>query len=142
MINKDKLEEIGKYILSGMTEKESCILSDTSFSQLQTLKEKNEEVRNYIDKKKIRFKFNHLNEIQANKSEKNSQWILEKLRPEEFGTKAKNSEQTTINVISSIIKQIQYDNEPIINISRGSRQEPKPDEGNTDRRIRIAEILE
>ena len=84
--SKETLSDIGGYILNGMSEQESCILSGVLYKDLQVLQEGSDTVRDYIKKKHIQFKHNHLREIQSKKSEKTSQWLLEKLRPEEFGT--------------------------------------------------------
>lgn len=144
MLTPEKLKAIGEHILNGMTEREACVLEDIKIEDLIKLKNENEKVRNYIEKKFVTFKYKHLKEIQGKKSEKTSQWLLEKLRSDEFGTKSKGGEPQTINIISQMIKQIQYENEPIINVSRGTRlgtgEENKSDEESTSR-PRIAEIL-
>lgn len=127
MIDKERLEHIGAYILKGMSEREACILSDVTPSELTKLKEKNEKVRDFIEKKKIKFKFNHLKEIQDNKSEKNSQWLLEKLRPEEFGPRSRQTETPTINIINQIMKEIANENEPLVVLSRSTRSD-QPDQ--------------
>lgn len=138
-ITKDDLEAIGKYIATGMTEQEACILADVSHSDFLLLKEKNSKIRDFVEKKKVRFKYAHLNEIQKNKSDKNSQWLLEKLVPE-FSPKAKNDGGNTINIISQIIKEIQNESEPIIDITRGSRVELGT-RTESDQKIKVAEIL-
>jgi hypothetical protein len=122
-MDKEKLEAICSYILTGMTEKEACALAGFSYNELQDRKEKNQGLRDTLEKKQIEFKFNHLKEIQKNKSEKNSMWILEKLRAEEFGTKPRSADTTTVNIISAIIKDIQNDNQGIVKISRGTIKE-------------------
>jgi hypothetical protein len=119
-IDKDTLHSICLYILNGMTEREACVLADFSYNELQNLKEESKTLREIIEKKHIEFKLNHLKEIQKNKSEKNSIWMLEKLRPEEFGAKARGSEAPTVNIINAIIKDIQNDNQGIVKISRGT----------------------
>lgn len=124
-ITKEQLVDVGKYILEGMTEDQACILADVSYKLLQDEKESNEIVLKYIEKKKTEFKYNHIKEIQKNKSEKNSQWLLEKLYPEEFGPKAnKGGNEAPVNIISLIIQQIQHAQDPLVRkISRGVRHE-------------------
>jgi hypothetical protein len=107
-IDKERLTQIGKYILEGLTESEAAIMSDAKVEDLQALKEKNEEVRDFIDKSKIQFKYSHIHEIQTKKSDKASQWLLERLRPEDFAT-GRSKVTNNINVIATIIKQIQQD---------------------------------
>lgn len=106
-ITKEVMERMAKYILDGLTENEACILCGVSSAELRRLKDRNESVRLYFEQKAVLFKHKHLEEIQKTKSEKNSQWLLEKLRPDEFGSKAKNSNPTTVNVIKTIINSIQ-----------------------------------
>lgn len=133
-INKDSLTDIGKYILNGMSEKESCILAGVKYADLQHAQEVNEVVRNFIERKNTEFKLNHLEEIQKNKSEKNSMWLLEKLRPKEFGSKANQGEGTTINIINSIMKEIQNENTNELIVSRGNQVDQNGE--------RIAEVVE
>lgn len=120
-MDKEKLKEIGSLLLKGMKEKEACILLDVPYSTYIALKENDEVIRTYIEKKLIEFKKIHLEVIQKTKSEKNSMYLLEKLRPEEFGTKSK-SEGPTINIISAIIKSIQNDPaNSIVSFNRGNK---------------------
>lgn len=128
IIDKEAVTTIGTYILDGMNERESCILAGISYPDLQALKEKSENVRDFIEKKHIQFKHNNLKAIQAKKSEKNSQWLLEKLRPEEFGTKLKSQEQPRANIISLIIKDIQNNDNNIVRYTREYRAEESNEE--------------
>lgn len=143
LLSKEALEEIGLHILNGMTEKEACTLSEVSWNDLQEQKEQSKITRDFIEKKHVEFKANHLKEIQKNKSEKNSMWLLEKLRPDEFGSKARGHEGPTINIISQIIKDIQNDEQGIVTISRGSRTPTpgEPDKNDSVPRLSPANIL-
>lgn len=121
-MDKEKLKEIGSLLRKGMKEKEACILLDVPWNIYNTLKENDEVIRTYIEKQLIEFKKIHLEVIQSTKSEKNSMYLLEKLRPEEFGSKSR-SEGPTINIISAIIKDIQNDpSNNIISFNRGSKK--------------------
>lgn len=137
-LNKENLVKIGEYIIKGMTEKESCALVDVKYNDLLQAKENDEIIRTYLDKKNIEFKLLHIETIQKSKSDKNSMYLLEKLRPAEFGTKAKQ-EGPTINIISAIIKDIQNDNtQSLITLNRGERKIQQDD---TDRIIAGAKLL-
>jgi hypothetical protein len=139
---KEKLNELGVYLLEGMSEHEACILSGISYQELQIAKENSDVVRDFVEKKQTEFIRNHLVEIQKNKSEKNSMWMLEKLFPDRFGSRlrAGSGDNNTINIIGTIIKQIQNEDTGIVRItSRGNRDE-QSNEDDT-RRIRVAEIL-
>lgn len=121
-MDKEKLKEIGSYILIGMNEKKACTLADIPYSVFLKQKEIDEPTRLYIEKKKVEFEKIHLEVIQRTKSEKNSMYLLEKLRPEEFGSKSKG-EGPTINIVNAIIKEIQNDNSnSIISFNRGNKQ--------------------
>lgn len=133
-VNKDSLEQIGSYILNGMTEREACILAEVRHSDLQNAMEQSEIARNFIERKNTEFKLNHLQEIQKNKSEKNSMWLLEKLRSKEFGSKAGQGEGPTINIINSIMKEIQNENTNELIVTRTTESNK-----NTER---IAEVVE
>ena len=137
-VNKDSLQQIGKYILAGMTEKEACILSDVSYNALQHAKEESDIVREYIEKKRIEFKYNHLNQIQKARSEKNSMWVLEKLIPDEFNNR-RGSDQPQINIISTIIKDIQHGDQGIVKYSRGVR-DIEASENDSKGSVRIASL--
>lgn len=116
------LFNIGDYILQGLSEKESCILSDVNYDDFLQEKESNEVTRTFLEKKKVKFKQVHLEAIQKTKSDKNSMYLLEKLRPEEFGSKPKG-EGTTVNIINAIMKEIQNDNtSPIVALNRGTKE--------------------
>lgn len=129
LISKDTLNIIGSYILNGMSEQESCILADVHYPDLQAQKEISEVTRNYLEKKRTEFKFNHLKEIQKSKSEKNSQWMLEKIFPEEFGSKPRSQEGPTVNIISAIIQDIQNDNgNNIVRFNRQARESSQDDQ--------------
>jgi hypothetical protein len=140
---KEKLNELGVYLLEGMSEPEAAILSGISYQELQIAKENSDIVRDFIEKKQTEFIRNHLVEIQKNKSEKNSMWMLEKLFPDRFGARLRtgSGDNNTINIIGTIIKQIQNEDTGIVRIaSRGNRDEQSDEDGSSGR-IRVAEIL-
>ncbi len=108
--DKNLLIQIGSYMLEGLTEDEACIMIGFPTVKLHSILENDESVRNFIDKKKVEFKHKHLKVIATKSSDKNSMYILEKLRPDEFGNK-RSSGDTTVNIISAIIKDIQNGSE-------------------------------
>jgi hypothetical protein len=122
-IDKELLKQIGMYITDGLTEEESCIMAGCSYDDLNTLKENNEDIRIFIEKMKVKFKHAHLKEMQSKKSEKTSQWLLERLRPEDFyiGARSKVSNQT-VNIIGTIINEIQEDRNTGLIASTQTRQ--------------------
>lgn len=126
-IDKLSLTLIGKYILEGLSESEACIMADASNDELTSLKEKNQNIREFIEKSKVQFKYSHLQEMQTKRSDKTSQWLLERLRPEDFAT-GRSKVSTTINVIQTIIQQIQKDDSPqLIVRSREDRFNTNPE---------------
>lgn len=136
-MNQDILINICTYILDGMSEREACALAGFSYNELQDLKEGSQKLREVIEKKHIEFKHNHLKEIQKNKSEKNSQWLLEKLRPEEFGSKGRSQDAPTVNIINAIVKDIQNENTGIATLTRGTKQI----EENTSQGFKVYDVL-
>lgn len=119
----EKIKDIGILILKGMKEQEACVLTNVKYSDYIKEKEENENFKLYIEKQMYKFKLNHLEVIQKNKSEKNSMYLLEKLRPEEFGPKSKN-EGPAINIINAILKEVQNDNaNPIVTFNRAKQIE-------------------
>lgn len=135
---------IGKYILEGLTESEACLMSDAKLEDLDILKENNEKIRDFIEKQKVKFKYSHLQEMQTKKSDKTSQWLLERLRPEDFSTQ-KSKSATTINIIGTIIKQIQQDDRPtqLVSRTREDRYDSERESHEDDKgRERVVSILE
>ena len=124
----EKLKAIGEYLLKGLTEQEACVLVDIPWTTYFRQKENDEYTRIYIEKLVVKFKLKHLEVIQKTSSEKTSMYLLEKLRPEEFGNK-KQTEGPTINIISAIIKSIQNDpSNSIISFNRGERQKEEEEQ--------------
>jgi len=124
----EKLKAIGEYLLKGLTEQEACVLVDIPWTTYFRQKENDEPTRIYIEKLVVKFKLKHLEVIQKTSSEKTSMYLLEKLRPEEFGNK-KQTEGPTINIISAIIKSIQNDpSNSIISFNRGERQKEEEEQ--------------
>lgn len=109
-LHRDKLAEIANYVLEGLSEDEACVLSGFPPKAFKEIKQSNEGVSMYLQKKAIEFKRKHLKIINEKRNDKNSMWLLESLRPEEFGVK-KKSGGTTVNVIGAIIKDIRQANE-------------------------------
>lgn len=137
------LGKIGQYIIEGLTEEEACILSEASYDNLLALKEKNEDIRNFITQMRVKFKYAHLKEMQTKKSEKTSQWLLERLRPEDFYIGARSKTPQTVNIIGTIIQEIQNDNtRPLISRTREDRLN-QGGESNEDNRepARVIEVL-
>lgn len=122
MLTKEILAEIGEYILKGMSEKEACILADISYKSFLEAKEKDESIRKFLEKMMVKFKFAHMEVIQKNKSEKNSMYLLEKILPDEFGSRPKGSEVPIQNIIKVIVNEIQNGGEnDIVTATRGSQ---------------------
>lgn len=142
-MDTNQLKQIGGYILEGMTESEACILSGVKTEVLNEHKEDNEDVRNFIDECTVKFKYNHIKAMQGKKSEKVSQWLLERLRPADFNLSARSRTSTTINVIGTIIQQIQSDDtNRLITRNRQDRLELENKSNEEDRRPeRVLEVL-
>lgn len=123
------LTNIGGFIAEGLNEEEACLLANFDYDIFLESKKKSPIVANFIRRQLIKLKQKHLKVIQQNPSDKNSQWILEKVFPEEYGSSKKKEGENNLNVLATIIKAIQHDpNSHIIrdidarDITRGSSQ--------------------
>ncbi len=117
-LHKDKLVEIANYVLEGLSEDESCVLAGFDPGAFKEIKQNNAQVAMYLHKKAIEFKRKHLRTIGAKPNERNSMWLLESLRPEEFGSKKKSGD-TNINIIGAILKDVQANNELSVKAQEG-----------------------
>lgn len=114
-MDKDLIKRIGEYVLVGLTEEEACVLSGISPEELQMAKDKNPTLDQFILKKKIEFKKNHLEVINAKRDPKSSFWILERLIPEQFASKRK-SEVRHPDVLNILIQQIHEQSPGLVKI--------------------------
>ncbi len=121
-LTPEKLPEIKAFILKGLNEKEACVMTDVSYTDFLSKKEKVESTRIYFEKAEIEFKLTHIEQIQRGRSDKNSMYLLEKLRPEEFGNK-KTNETPKQNIINLIVKSIQNDDKQSIVIKNRTNRE-------------------
>ena len=114
-MEKDYKEKVGKvlgYVLEGLSEQESCLMSGISWDDFETLKKRSPSLIDLISKKRIEFKRKHLLNIGKKDDPKTSQWLLEKLRPDEFGSK--KVAETPTNIFAVLIKDIQSSNDRLI----------------------------
>lgn len=116
------LKKIGDYILDGLSEKEACILSDFPYPDFSTLKKNVPGFANYFNKRKIEFKHTHLKNINSKKSDKTSQWMLEKILPEEFGSSRAKDPGNSINIINNLIRDVQRQDQNLIKIHDGQEE--------------------
>ena len=113
-------QQIAQYITDGLSPKEACILAGIPREETRKIL-KIPELANFIEKKKIEFKYNHLQKINRDNSAKTSQWLLEKLRPEQFGSSRKNVGSQHVDIFAAIIKNIQKSSENPIEVLEGKR---------------------
>jgi hypothetical protein len=104
-LHRDKLLDIGNLVMEGLSEEEACVLAGFPPKLFKEIRTTNEGVALFLEKKKIEFKRHHLRNVSAKQNDKNSMWLLENLRPEEFGKKKPGGEGTG-NLIGAIIKEI------------------------------------
>lgn len=103
------LRNIGEFIVQGLNEEEACLLANFDYDVFLEAKKRSVIVANYIRKQLIKLKQKHLKVIQENPSDKNSQWILEKVFPEEYGSSKKKDAESNLGQLAAIIKAIQHD---------------------------------
>lgn len=108
----EKIVRVLDYMLEGLSEQESCLMSGISWEDFETLKQRSPSLVDLINKKKIEFKRKHLLNIGKKDDAKMSQWLLEKILPEQFG--AKKVAETPANIFAVLIKEIQTQNDRLI----------------------------
>lgn len=134
------MSSISQFILEGLSEKESCILAGYSYEDFKFLKKHSASFNNYFEKRRIEFKYSHLKNIQSKKTDKNSQWLLERLLPDEFGNKSKAVDSGThnINILNALIRNVQSQDELLLeeNVTSKTNNNSKK-----QRRITVGEFL-
>lgn len=106
-VTEESFKKIGGHILDGLTEEEACVVENVPLESLMMLMERDPVAANFIRKKKIEFKKKHLEIVNDKKDAKNSIWLLERLMPEQFGSK-KAPEVDPTNVLALFVKQVQF----------------------------------
>lgn len=108
-LTSELLITIGQHLLEGLTEQEACILAGLSEAEAKYLQE-NPVYKKFVDKKKVEFKQIHLNVLAKKKDYKTSQWLLERLLPEQFyPSRSKDTGKDDVNIVAAILTQIQSD---------------------------------
>lgn len=113
------LQQIGNFIIDGLTEPEACLMANFDYETFSSMKDKDPKLSEFIRKQFVKLKHKHLQIIQKNPTDKNSQWVLEKVFPDEFGTRKKGDDTNPLNALAAIIKSIQHD--PTTHIIREAR---------------------
>ena len=108
-ITPEQFKKLGAYLMQGMNEYEAAIVAGIDKVTIMVMK-RTALYNDFVEKKKLEFKRKHLKIISQKADPKISQWLLERLSPEEFNNKGKKVETPT-NVVAAIIKDIQNDNE-------------------------------
>lgn len=104
-IPKEAFDKMGKYLMQGMNETEAATLAGIDKLKLAIARRSSNDYNEFVHKKKLEFKAKHLRVLSTKSDPKISQWLLERLSPDEFSTKAKPEVPT--NVVAAIIKEIQ-----------------------------------
>lgn len=142
---QETLKKIGQYMLDGLSESEACILVNVDIETFKKIKEINPGVKLFLKKKEIEFKHNHLKTINQKSSDKNSQWILENLRPDDFGGRKKGGGDVNVNILSAVLKEIQndHDNNKIIKEAEATEtsSDSSTDTRGTSIELVVAEVL-
>lgn len=107
-VTPEQFKKLGSYIMQGMNEYESALLAGIDKVTILMMKRSTAMYNDFIEKKKLEFKRKHLKIISQKADPKISQWLLERLSPEEFNSKGKKVDTPT-NVVAAIIKDIQND---------------------------------
>jgi len=116
--SKEVLARVGQYILDGLTEDEASMLAGYDPRDLRILRQNVPSLASFLDKEAVKFKHNQLKTVQKKGDGKTAQWLLEKLRPNEFAAKhSADSGNTQVNIFNRIIKEIQQgDQTPVTKV--------------------------
>ena len=106
-LSEEKLRKLGNYILQGMNENEAATLAGIPRLEILQLRRTSDSYNNFIEKKKLEFKHKHLKVLSLKADSKISQWLLERLSPEEFSTSSKRKVDVPVNAMAAILKDIQ-----------------------------------
>jgi hypothetical protein len=105
-ITPEQFIKLGKYLMQGMNESEAAVLAGIDRLALMVAKRSSHAYNNFVERKKLEFKSKHLEVLSGKPDAKVSQWLLERLSPEEFSNKQGKSDVPG-NVVGAIIKEIQ-----------------------------------
>lgn len=131
---KVKLRE---YLLQGLSPKEAGILAGYAPEQVDDLTKRSDEYRRFVQNALIEFKQKHLKVISDKSDPKLSQWLLEKMFPEEFASKVGRNEDggagSSTTVIQAIVKTVQGMNDNPVTANyryaNSNSSEKKQDDG-------------
>lgn len=113
-ITPQTISNIGNHILDGLTDEEACVVENLPYEYFKLFLDNDPAGKNFIQKKKIKFKQEHLRIINDKKDAKNSIWLLERLVPEQFASKRGN-EVVPADPLTILIQQIQHQpNSPVV----------------------------
>ena len=105
-ITPTQFTSLGNYIMQGMNESEAALLAGIPKLTIMIMRRKSDQYNDFVERKKLEFKQKHLKILSNKNDHKISQWLLERIAPDEFSNKTKRDETPT-NVVAAIIKDIQ-----------------------------------
>jgi len=110
-MDDERTAQFGSYVLQGLPPVEAGILANFSKDEINDLEKRSAPYRIFVQKKLIQFKQKHLKVITANPDVKTSQWLLQKMFPDEFEKKATapldGGGSNAMTVIQAIVKTVQ-----------------------------------
>lgn len=136
-VTPKQFTSLGNYIMQGMNESEAALLAGIPKLTIMVLRRKSDEYNDFVERKKLEFKQKHLKILASKSDPKISQWLLERLAPEEFSNKNKKDDVPT-NVVAAIIRDIQKsdDNASALNFSYNEDINASHENSNTQRSSR------
>lgn len=105
-ITPEQFIKMGNYLMQGMNESEAAVLAGIDRMKLMVAKRTSNVYNNFVERKKLEFKSKHLQVLSTKPDPKVSQWLLERLSPQEFSTKSGKSDVPS-SAVENIIKAIQ-----------------------------------
>lgn len=110
-----KLRTIGAFIMRGLSIEESCVLARVNKSNLDSLMETNDDVKNFVIFKQIAYKAQLLNTLSASattgRQAKSAGYLLEKKYPKEFDIKKGDDSVRQPDVVERAIAFVRANSE-------------------------------
>lgn len=136
-ITPEQFTKMGNFLMQGMNENEAALLAGLDKLTIAVMKRNSANYNEFVERKKLEFKRKHLQILSTKKDPRISQWLLERLSPEDFSGKKKGNDVPE-NVVASIIRDIQQGNQNGSELAFAYKENVKDDGSQAQRASRDA----
>lgn len=134
-ITAEQFTKLGNFLMQGMNENEAALLAGLDKLTIAVMKRNSALYNEFIERNKLEFKRKHLHILSQKSDPRISQWLLERLSPEEFSGK-KKADEAPPNVVAAIIRDIQQGNQAGSELSFAYKDHVKDDGSEAQRTSR------